>query len=81
VNPPLVRILLSKAASDALTASGEQAFSVIGRASHPDDPTRWVIYIAPVSFTTASDACAVLLGTKRAAPLRKAKADDKTDPV
>ena len=76
MNPPLVRILLSRTASDALTATGEQAFAVIGRASYPDDPTRWVIHIAPVSFETAHDACEVLLGTKRAAPLRKAKADD-----
>jgi len=72
----IVRIILSRVASDALTAAGDQCFAVIGRASYPDDPARWVIHIAPVSFGTAHDACEVLMGTKRAAPIRKSKTDD-----
>ncbi len=64
--PGHVRILLSQAASEALTATGESAFLVIGKASHPDDPSRWVIHLVPVPMATASAACSVALGTHRA---------------
>ena len=68
----VTRIVLSRVASDALTATGERAFAVIGRASYPDDPTRWVIHIAPVSFETAHDACRVLLAGKTVKKTRRA---------
>ena len=60
------RILLSQAASDHLTATGESAFLVIGKASLPDDPTRWVIHLLPVTMKTACDAIAVATGEARA---------------
>lgn len=56
------RILLSEAASKALTETGESAFVVIGKASHPSDPSRWVIHLLPVTMATATDAIAVAQG-------------------
>ncbi len=67
----VVRILLSKAASDALTAAGEGAFAIVGKATSPDDPSRWVIHLAPVEWETAVAACNVLLGTHRAIRRKK----------
>ncbi len=64
-DPGHVRILLSQAASDHLTATGESAFMVIGRASHPDDPARWVIHLLPVPMATASAACEIALGLRK----------------
>jgi hypothetical protein len=58
----MIRILLSKSASDALTAAGERAFTIIARASHPEDPSRWEIHIAPIEWDRAQDACRVLMG-------------------
>jgi predicted secreted protein len=79
------RILLSKAASDALSATGERAFAIVHRCmrgvEEPETAGRWCITMAPVEWETAQDASAVLLGTKRAATIRKAKQDDKADPV
>lgn len=57
-----MRILLSESTSAALTAAGDSAFVVIGKASHPDDPTRWAIHILPVTMKTACDAIAVAKG-------------------
>jgi hypothetical protein len=71
----VIRILLSRAASDALTATGERAFAIVHRCmrgvEEPETVGRWCITLAPVEWETAQDASAVLLGTKRAAPLRK----------
>ena len=67
-----IRILLSEAASAALTASGERAFTILCRASHPDHPSRWVIHLAPVEWETAVAASNVLLGTHRATRIRHA---------
>jgi hypothetical protein len=64
--PGHVRILLSQAASEALTATGESAFMVIGRASHPDDPARWILHLVPVPMATASAACEVATGVRKA---------------
>lgn len=69
----LIRILLSERVSAALTEAGEQCFAIIGKASHPDDPSRWVLHLAPVEWETAHDACEVLLGRKRATAIRKPK--------
>ena len=66
----IVRILLSRAASDALTATGENAFAIVGKASHPEIPGRWVIHLAPVEWETAMDASRVLLGTHRAVKIK-----------
>lgn len=68
----VVRILLSKLASDALTAAGADCFAVVSRATWPDDPNRWVIHIAPVAWESAIGACKVLLGTHCAAKKRDA---------
>lgn len=61
-----IRLLLGERASDALTAAGESAFVVIGKASLPDDPTRWVIHLLPLTMKTACDAIAVATGEARA---------------
>jgi hypothetical protein len=71
-----IQIILGQAASEALTAAGVDCFMVIGKASHPEDPARWVIHLAPVTMRTAQDACEVLLGTKVAKKLPKPKAPD-----
>lgn len=60
------RILLSEAASAALTAAGESAFVVIGKASLPSDPSRWVIHLVPLDMATAAAACEVALGVRKA---------------
>lgn len=64
------RILLGEKASAALTAAGDAAFVVIGKASHPDDPTRWVIHLMPLDMKTATAACNVALGTHRAVKIK-----------
>ena len=72
--------MLDQTASDYLSATGESAFVVIGKASHPDDPTRWVIHLLPVTMKTACDAIAVATGEAKAtrprvkAPLAAAEA-------
>lgn len=66
------RILLSQAASDHLSATGESAFVVIGKASLPDDPGRWVIHCVPLDMKTATAACNVALGTHRAVKVKDA---------
>jgi len=42
MNTPM-RIVLDQLAPEALTASGERVFKVIGPASSSDDPTHWVL--------------------------------------
>jgi hypothetical protein len=64
------RILLSEAASDHLTATGESAFLIVGKASHPDDPRRWVIHLLPLDMKAATAACNVALGTHRAVKIK-----------
>lgn len=46
MNEP-IRLLLGERASAHLAASGGDAFLVIGRASYPDDPSRWILHLAP----------------------------------
>lgn len=67
---PPIRLLLDQTASDYLSATGESAFVVIGKASLPDDPTRWVIHLLPVQMATATAACNVALGTHRAVKIK-----------
>ena len=68
--PGHVRILLSQTASDHLTATGEAAFLIVGKASLPSDPSRWVIHLVPVPMATAAAACNVALGTHRAVKIK-----------
>lgn len=70
---PIVRLLLGERASAALAAAGADAFVVIGRASYPDDPTRWAIHLLPVPMKTAGDAIAVATGQARATKVRSPK--------
>jgi len=70
-HPGVVRILLSQAASEALASTGENAFAIVGKASHPEIPGRWVIHLASAEWHNAMDASAVLLGTKRAVRIKK----------
>ena len=58
----VVRILLGRTASDHLSAVGEQCFVVVGRASYPDDPTRWVIHLVPSTIKDADNAVRVARG-------------------
>jgi hypothetical protein len=60
-----IRILLGQRASDHLTATGESAFLVIGKASHPDDPSRWILHLVPVPMATASAACEIAMGLRK----------------
>jgi hypothetical protein len=64
------RILLDPATSDALSATGEAAFLVIGKASLPDDPSRWILHLVPLDMKTATAACNVALGTHRAVKIK-----------
>lgn len=76
-SPKLIRILLSKSASDALTNAGESSFVIVSKAmrgtDEPETAGRREITLAPADWITARDACAVLLGEKRAAKLSQKK--------
>lgn len=60
-----VRILLSEAVSRHLTATGESAFVVIGKASLPDNPGRWALHLVPVDLQLACQACEVATGQRK----------------
>jgi hypothetical protein len=60
-----LRILLDPATSDALSATGESAFLVIGKASLPSDPSRWILHLVPVPMATAAAACEVATGARK----------------
>jgi hypothetical protein len=64
------KIILGKTASEALTRSGENAFLVIGRASHPDEPGRWVLHIVPATVDQLNNAHRVIVGTHRATKIK-----------
>jgi hypothetical protein len=70
-SPKPIRILLGQAASDHLNAAGESCFAVVGRASYPDDPARWVLHIIPASMATANDAVAVAQGRAAARKIKR----------
>lgn len=71
----MIRILLSEAASDALTAAGEEAFAVVHKSMRtieaPEEAGRWILHLAPVPFSRAQEACDVLLGRRAAGPVLK----------
>lgn len=56
------RILLSEAASRHLSQNGQSCFAVTAKASWPDDPTRWVLYLVPCSIAQADAAVRVARG-------------------
>ncbi len=60
-----LRILLDPATSDALSATGESAFLVIGKASLPSDPSRWALHLLPVDMQLACQACEVATGLRK----------------
>jgi hypothetical protein len=66
-----VRILLSEAASRHLSTTGENAFVLVGHATYPDDPKRWILYLLPTTVEAANAGTAVARGTHRAAKIRK----------
>ena len=57
--------MLSEMESAALTATGEIAFLIVGKASLPDDPTRWILHLVPVPMATAAAACEVAQGLRK----------------
>ena len=69
VIPGQTRILLSEAASKHLLERGE-AFAIVSRAWHPDQPGRMVIHLAPVPLKVAQAAASVLVGTSRAVRIK-----------
>lgn len=73
-----IRILLGVKASAALTAAGESAFLIAGKASWPDDPSRWVLHLVPADMKQAADACLVALGQARAVKPRMPKPAGKS---
>ncbi len=70
--PGAVRILLGRTASEHLTTMGAACFAVIGKASYPDDPARWVIHLVPSTIKDADAACKVATGKARAVKLKPA---------
>jgi hypothetical protein len=63
--PDPLRILLGQRASDHLSATGESAFLVIGKASLPSDPSRWILHLVPLDMKTACEACEVATGARK----------------
>ncbi len=80
----LVRLLLSKAAGNALEAAGTDAFAIIARAKRgaedPETAGRWEITLAGVEWATACDASRVLLGEMKATKIRRPVPVDTTHP-
>ena len=72
--PPITRILLGPTASALLSETGEKCFAILTRATHPQDPTRWVIHLVPIDWPTAQDADAVLFGRATVKPIKTSKA-------
>ena len=69
--PDVLRILLGPTASARLTESGAECFAIVGKVTWPGDASRWAIYLLPVPLAGANAATSVLLGTHRAAPIRR----------
>ena len=77
MSAPLIRITLDPEQSRQLSQAGQGAFSIVGRASYPGDPSRWILTLAPVEWKTAAAACHVLQGTHRATKIRPASSVGK----
>ncbi|MEO7099432.1 MAG: hypothetical protein ABI162_08730 [Luteolibacter sp.] len=71
--PPITRIQLGEKASQALTDAGGKCFAIVTRATHPNDPSRWVIHLVPIDWQTATDADAVLHGRATAKRMKQPK--------
>jgi len=84
MNSP-IRIRLSAAASEVLTASGEGCFTIVHRVMRGgeelDSIGRWEITLAPIEWQAAKDASRVLLGQARAAAIRPPKAAPPAPPA
>jgi hypothetical protein len=70
-SPKPIRILLGPTASAHLTAAGESCFAVVGRASYPNDPSRWVLHLQPCDIATADNAVAVAQGRATARKIKR----------
>jgi len=72
--PGVIRILLSKAASDVLTETGERSFIIVAKVmrgtEEPQTMGRWAITLAPIDWQRSRDAAGVLMGTRKASRLR-----------
>lgn len=73
----VIRIPLTSEQTAQLAAAGAGAFSIISRRSYPDDPSRWIVTVAPASWDRAVAASGVLLGTHRAAKIKTPSAFHK----
>ena len=69
--PGALRILLSESASQHLSEHGADAFVVVGRGSHPDQPSRWRLWLVPCPVKAANAAVRVARGEARAVAIRK----------
>ena len=72
-HPRAIRILLSETASRHLAEHGAACFAVVGRATYPADPKRWIVYLLPCSIEAANAATSVALGTRKASKIRPPK--------
>ncbi len=59
---PITRILLSEAASQALDATGDRHFAIVGKERVSGYPGRWVIYLRPANDERAKAALEVMRG-------------------
>ncbi|MEO8617677.1 MAG: hypothetical protein ABI600_21290 [Luteolibacter sp.] len=73
MNPetPIIRILLSEASSRALDSAGPKAFAIVSKDMSDGNTGRWAIGLCSIEWRTAQDACAVLMGSKQARPIKK----------
>lgn len=72
--PGSIKILLSKAASDAIAANGDYHIAFISHpdcTSPPESHGRMILACVPASRDRLNAACRVIRGTHRAAPIRK----------
>ena len=67
----MIRIQLDAEQSAQLTQAGGRAFSIVGRASHPSEPSLWILSLAPLDWAKAIAATSVLVGTHRAVKITK----------
>ena len=68
-----IKVLLDPEQSEILSDLGEACFAVIGRASHPGNPKRWVLHVLPTSIETANQAVKVAKGELRTVKPRTPK--------
>jgi len=72
-HPGVIKILLGRAASETIKASGDYHFVVITKSDctcPPESADRLILICLPVSKDTANDASRVALGKAAAKPIR-----------